>query len=122
MEWSVMSDTTGTKRATENRTSQAEEASARIAAGLEGGTNLIRNIMQASQGYNAKLFEFATANYNATLACLSKLAGTKSPSESIELTTRYMREQSEVLTQQARELAQMAQKLMPKAGDAKGFS
>ena len=57
-----MSDTTGTKKVTENRTPQAEEASARMASGMEGGTNLIGNIMQVSQEYNAKLFEFATAN------------------------------------------------------------
>ena len=32
-----------------------------------------------------------------------------------------MREQTDVLTQQAKQLAELAQKLLPKIGDFKGF-
>jgi len=73
-------------------------------------SDLMRNVMQATQDYNAKVLEFASANGNATLAYLSKLAATKTPSELIELTTRHVREQTEVLTRQARELTGMTQK------------
>jgi hypothetical protein len=71
--------------------------------------------MQATQTYNVKVMEFATANCNATVAYLTKLAAAKSPSDFIEVTTRHVREQTDVLTQQARELTEMTQKLLPKA-------
>ena len=83
---------------------------------MSATTDLIKNVMQTTQEYNAKVLEFASANCNATLAYLSKLASVKTPSELIELTTRHVREQSEVLTRQARELTEMTQKLLPKAG------
>jgi hypothetical protein len=73
-------------------------------------TDLMKNVMQATQDYNTKVLEFASANGSATLAYLSKLAATRTPSELIELTTRHMREQTEVLTRQARELTGMTQK------------
>jgi len=84
-------------------------------------TDLIRNAMQASGDYNAKLMEFAAANTHAAFEYIRKLHGAKSPSEVIELSTNHMREQTEILTQQAKQLAEMAQKLLPKIGDLKGF-
>jgi hypothetical protein len=77
--------------------------------------DLIRNVMQTTQNYNAKVFQFATANSKATLDYLSKLATTKNPSEIVELSSRHVREQSETLTRQARELTEIAKKLFPKA-------
>jgi len=85
-------------------------------------TDLMGNVMQMTQDYNAKVMEFAAANCNATIAYLSKLASTKTPSEFVELTTRHVREQTEALTRQTRELTEMTQKLLPKAGWGKGFS
>ena len=83
---------------------------------MSATTDLIKNVMQTTQEYNAKVMEFAAANSKATLDYVSKLASVKAPSEFIELTTRHVREQSEVLTRQARELTEMTQKLLPKAG------
>ena len=83
---------------------------------MSATTDLIKNVMQTTQEYNAKVMEYAAANCNATLAYLSKLASVKAPSDFIELTTRHVREQSEALTRQARELTEMTQKLLPKAG------
>jgi hypothetical protein len=84
-------------------------------------TDLIRSAVQASQDYNAKIMEFATANTHAAFEYFRKLHGAKSPSEVIELTSSHMREQSEILTEQAKQLAEMAQKFLPKIGDLKGF-
>jgi hypothetical protein len=84
-------------------------------------TDLIRSAVQASQDYNAKIMEFATANTHAAFEYFRKLHGAKSPSEVIELTSSHMREQSEILTEQAKQLAEMAQKFLPKIGDWKGF-
>ena len=89
---------------------------------MSPATDLIRNVIQTTQDCNAKVMEFAAANCNATLEYLSKLASTKTPSEFIELTTRHVREQTEALTRQARELREMTEKFLSKAGQGKGFS
>jgi hypothetical protein len=87
----------------------------------KAATDLIKTAVQASQDYNAKVMEFATANTHAAFEYIRKLHGAKSPSEVIELTSSHMREQSEVLTEQAKQLAEMVQKFLPKVGDMKGF-
>jgi hypothetical protein len=84
-------------------------------------TDVIKNAMQLSGDYNAKLMEFAAANTHAAFEYIRKLHGAKSPSEVIELTTNHMREQTDILTQQAKQLTELAQKLLPKMGDLKGF-
>jgi hypothetical protein len=84
-------------------------------------TDVMRNAMQVSGDYNAKLMEFAAANTHAAFEYIRKLHGAKSPSEVIELTSSHIREQTDVLTQQAKQLAELAQKLLPKIGDLKGF-
>jgi hypothetical protein len=80
---------------------------------MNGATDMMRNVMQTTQDYNAKVSEFALANCNATVAYFSKLAATKTPSDLIELTTRHVREQTETMTRQARELTEIAQKVLP---------
>jgi hypothetical protein len=84
-------------------------------------TDVIRSAMQVSADYNAKLMEFATANTQSAFEYIRKLHGAKTPSEVIELTSQHMREQTDVLTQQAKQLGELAQKLMPRLGDLKGF-
>jgi hypothetical protein len=102
--------------------STEKNVTAQMSAAAEGVTDLMRNVMQSTQDYNAKVLEFASTNCNATLEYLSKLAGAKTPSEFVELTTRHVREQSDTLTRQARELMEMTQKILPKASQGKGFS
>jgi hypothetical protein len=87
----------------------------------KAATDLIRNAVQASGDYNAKVMELAAVNTRAAFEYIRKLQGAKSPSEVIELTSNHMREQSEILTGQAKQLAEMAQKFLPKMGDLKGF-
>jgi Phasin protein len=82
------------------------------------GSDLMRNIMQTTQNYNAKVLEFASANCNANVDYLTRLARIKSPSEFIELTTSHMRVQADAMTWQARELTEMTQQLLPTAGHA----
>ena len=64
------------------------------------------------QDYNAKFIEFAQANTEATFEFVRQLSGAKSPSEFFELSTSYSRQQLETLSEQARELATLAQKAM----------
>jgi hypothetical protein len=77
-------------------------------------TDLINNAVQASQNYSAKVMEFAAANTRAASEHLQKLQGAKSPSEAIDLISNHVREQAEVLTKQAKQLAEMVQRSLPK--------
>jgi hypothetical protein len=52
---------------------------------MSATTDLTKNVMQTTQEYNSKVMEFATANCNATVAYLTKLASAKAPSEFIDL-------------------------------------
>jgi phasin family protein len=93
-----------------------------VMSDMSNATDLMKNVMQTTQDYNAKVMQFAAANCNATLQYLTSIASAKTPSEFMELTTRHVREQAETLTRQARELTEMTQKFLPKAGQGKGFS
>src|SRR5205085_12251541 len=68
----------------------------------------------ASKGmgeYSAKLMEFMKANSSASLDFAQELFGVKSPSEALELWTSHTRKQFEALSSQAKELAELGQKV-----------
>ena len=68
----------------------------------------------ASRGmseYSAKLMEFMKANTTASLDFAQELFGVKSPSEALELWTSHTRRQFEALSGQAKELAELGQKV-----------
>jgi phasin len=68
----------------------------------------------ASKGmseYSAKLMEFMKANSNASLDFAQELFGVKTPSEALELWTSHTRKQFETLSSQAKELAELSQKV-----------
>ena len=60
--------------------------------------------------YNTKLMEFAEKNTTAGFEFAQELSNVKSPTEFLELSTTHSRKQFETLTEQARELATLAQK------------
>jgi len=72
------------------------------------------NAAQAGQEYNAKVMQFAAANSQAAFDYLQKLAAVRSPSELVELTSAHFREQTDNLTAQAKELAELAQRWLSK--------
>ena len=85
----------------------------------------------AAQGFkdgNAKVIEFARTNSNAAFDFANELLAVKSPSEFIQLSTEQARKQFEVLSEQAKELTALSQKVMLetaeplKAGAAKAFA
>src|SRR6201986_3322583 len=68
----------------------------------------------ASKGaseYSAKLMEIVKANTTANLDFAQELLGVKSPSEAMELYTTHARKQFETLSTQAKELAELGQKV-----------
>ena len=62
------------------------------------------------QDYNNKFFEFANENSNAAFDFIQKMSGVRSPSAFIELSAEHARKQLASLTEQAKQLATLAQK------------
>jgi len=73
------------------------------------------NAVQAGQEYSVKVMEFAATNSQAAFDYLQKLAAVQSPSGLVELSTIHFREQTDNLTAQAKELAELAQRWLSKS-------
>jgi phasin len=69
------------------------------------------NASKGASEYSAKVMEFMKANTTANLDFAQQLLGLKSPSEALELWTGHTRKQVETLTAQAKELAELSQKV-----------
>jgi phasin len=61
--------------------------------------------------YSAKLVEFLKANTTSTLDFAQELFGVKTPSEALELWTSHTRKTLETYAAQAKELAELGQKV-----------
>ena len=99
----------------ENGSAQVKESFEKMSAATAEATALIKDsystAVRGAQDYNAKFFEFAQNNTEATIEFVQKLSGVKSPSDFIELSTDHSRKQFETLTEQTKELAALAQKV-----------
>ena len=113
---SPKTDATQAFRATaEKGTAQAKEAFEKMSGATAEATDLIKNsfstTVKGAQDYNTKFIEFAQANTEASLDFVQKLSGLKSPSDIIELSTDHSRKQFETLSEQTKELVELAQKV-----------
>ena len=111
---------------------QTKQAFEKMGAATSEAADLVKtscsSSLKAVQDYNIKFMEFAHANTNATFDFAQKLYGVKSPTEFIELSTEHARAQTQALTEQTRQLAELAQKVALasteplKTGVAKAFN
>jgi phasin len=99
----------------EKGATQAREAFGKMSAATSEVSDLIKasssTALSGLQDYNNKFLEFAHANSNAAYEYVRKLHGVRSPSEFIELTTQHARAQTEALTDQSKQLMELAQKV-----------
>jgi phasin len=99
----------------EKGVSQARDSYAKFKDAAESQNSTVEAVFtSASKGasaYSAKLMEFMKANTTATLDFAQELLGVKSPSEALELYTTHARKQFETFGAQAKELAEIAQKV-----------
>ena len=130
--------TTATKSAhafsdmTEKGATQARETYEKMGAATTEAADLIKasssTALKGLQDYNNKFLEFAHENSNTAFEFVQKLFGVKSPSDFIELSTQHVRTQTETLTDQGKQLAELAQKIAVataeplKVGAAKAFN
>src|SRR6202049_5021349 len=99
----------------EKGVSQARDSYAKFKDVAETHNGTIEAVFTtASKGasdYSAKLMEMMKANTTAMLDFAQELLGVKSPSEAIELWTSHAKKQYEAVTAQAKELAELSQKV-----------
>ena len=74
-------------------------------------TNCCSTALKGMQEYNSKLIEFTQANAKFHVEFLQKLAGVKSPTELLELSTSHTRGQLERLGDQAKHLTELTKQV-----------
>ena len=99
----------------EKSVSQARDSYAKFKDAAETHNGTIEAVFtSASKGasaYNAKLIEFFKANASAELDFAQELFGVKTPAAGLELWTAHAKKQYETFTAQAKELAELGQKV-----------
>ena len=99
----------------EKGVSQARDSYAKFKDVAETHNGTIEAVFSsASKGYSeysAKLMEMMKANTTAALDFAQELLSKKSPSEAVELWTSHAKKQYETITAQAKELAELTQKV-----------
>ena len=99
----------------EKGVSQARDNYAKFKDAAETHNGTIEAVFTtASKGasqYTAKLMEFLKANTTSTLDLAQELFGVKTPAEAMELWTSHSRESFETFSAQAKELAELGQKV-----------
>jgi phasin len=116
----------------EKGAAQATETYEKMSAATAEANNLIKSscstAVQGVHDYSNKLLEFARTNTDVAFGFAQMLLGVKSPSELMELSTEHARKQFETLTEQAKQLTALGQKVALasteplKTGVAKAFS
>src|ERR1700704_168638 len=105
----------------EKGVSQARDNYAKFKDAAETHNGTIEAVFTtASKGasaYSAKLMEFMKANTSANLDFAQALIGVKSPSEAMELVSSHAKKQFESYTAQAKELAELTQKVATEAAE-----
>jgi phasin len=99
----------------EKGVSQARDNYAKFKDAAETHNGTIEAVFtSASKGaseYSAKLMEMMKSNATASLDFAQQLFGVKTPTEAMELWTSHTRKQFETLTAQAKQLAELSQKV-----------
>jgi phasin len=99
----------------EKGVSQARDSYAKFKDAAETHNGTIEAVFTtASKGasaYSAKLMEIFKANTTANLDFAQELLGVKSPTEAVALWTSHAKKQYETFTAQAKELAELSQKV-----------
>ena len=99
----------------EKGVSQARDNYAKFKDAAENHNSTIEAVFtSASKGasaYTAKVMEFVKANTTSALDFAQELLGAKSPAEALELWTSHAKKQYETFAAQAKELAELTQKV-----------
>ena len=99
----------------EKNIAQAREHYEKMKSAAEEATELLGDsyatASKGCSGYGLKLIENTRTNCESTFELMSELLTAKSYAEVVELSSGYMRRQFEAMTEQAKDLAETAQKV-----------
>ena len=99
----------------EKGTTQTKETYEKMSAATTEIADLIKTscstALQGVQEYSNKFLEFAHANSNAAFEFAQNVSRVKSPSDFMALSAEHARTQTQTLTDQAKQLAELAQKV-----------
>ena len=98
---------------TEKSAKQSKEILENIGAATTDAAQVMQNCfstaLRGMQDYNGKVLEFAQENTKSYADFVQKLAGVKSPSEFVEVSSKHAQQQLEALAEQTKQLAALAQ-------------
>ena len=99
----------------EKGVSQARDNYAKFKDAAEAHNGAIEavftSVNKGASAYSTKVMEFVKANTTSSLDFAQELFGVKTPAEALELWTSHTRKQVETFTAQAKELAELGQKI-----------
>jgi phasin len=99
----------------EKGATQTKEAFEKMSAATGQAADVMKNCystaVKGAQDYNNKLIEFTQANTKVAFDFAQRMAGVKSPSEFIELSTEFAQKQLTMLNEQTKELTAVAQQV-----------
>ena len=96
---------------TDSSAERSKEVFETIGAASTGAADVITTALKGMQDYNSKVIEFSQANTKSYVEFVQKLTGVKSPSEFFEVSTDHGCYQLETVAEQAKQLAELAQKV-----------
>ena len=99
------------KGATQTEENLPEKMSAATTEAADLIKSSCSTALQGVQDYSNKFLEFAHTNANTAFDFAQKVYRVKSPSEFMELSTEHARVQTQTLTEQTKQLAELAQKI-----------
>ena len=115
------------REAMENTAEGAREAFEKVAAANTEASGALQesfsNALKGVQEYNRKIAEFAATNTQAHVEFVRRLGTVRSPTDFVEVCQSHSSEQLRMLTEQAKELAELAQHIAASSGEPlkKGF-
>ena len=105
----------------ENGAAQVKASYEKMTAATAEASSLIQSsCMTATNGaveYNTKLIEIVCANANAAFDYAREVNGVRSPAQFLQVTTEHARKSFGVYSEQAKELAALAQKIASEAAE-----
>jgi phasin len=110
----MMDASENARKIAEKSTAETREAIKKVSAASEETTRRLESSMnKAAQGardFQRKILEITRANIEAAFDCAQDLVEVTSPFQFVEVTSHHARERVAAMSEQTRELAELAQK------------
>jgi phasin len=98
---------------------QAKDTYSKMKTAAEEATGILEssyaNATKGASDYGLKMVEMARVNSNATFDFATELFGARTLAQLVEISTSHTRKQIELVTEQAKELASLAQQVATQA-------